>query len=184
MHIGGNIIFRLWSKMEILCKYTTYKCTKTSEKTRLLQFFQIQFTGLCLAMYLFSQIFEKRWILSLWSKQSAASLSWSDLFFRILEIYCAANDSYYFIVKEVTPYLLKPIFLAHYVCQSCVTIIPFLKSRRWMQFFADFCKFCIGVTSEIFGHHCPDDQGLTAVCMYCLLVQFKMTNAMSLYLQS
>ena len=141
MHIGGNIIFRLWSKMEILCKYTTYKCTKTSEKTRLLQFFQIQFTGLCLAMYLFSQIFEKRWILSLWSKQSAASLSWSDLFFRILEIYCAANDSYYFIVKEVTPYLLKPIFLAHYVCQSCVTIIPFLKSR-WMQFFCRFLHRC------------------------------------------
>ena len=30
-----------------------------------------------------------------------------------------------------------------------------------MQFFADFC---IGVRFEIFGHHCPDDQGPTAVC--------------------
>ena len=135
----------------------------------LLQFFQIQFTGLCLATCFHKFL------------KNVEFLSWIDLFFRILEIYCAANDSYYFIVKEVTPYLLKPIFLAHYVCQSCVTIIPFLKSR-WMQFFADFC---IGVRFEIFGHHCPLSWWSRTYCsMYCLLVQFKMANAMNLCLQS
>ena len=95
----------------------------------LLQFFQIQFTGLCLATCFHKFL------------KNVEFLSWIDLFFRILEIYCAANDSYYFIVKEVTPYLLKPIFLAHYVCQSCVTIIPFLKPR-WMQFFCRFLHRC------------------------------------------